>query len=145
MNKIAKRTAVCATIWLVSLSAMDANAAPRTHDGFYLGLDAGLGYLSTSASYRGIDEKISGVTLDSALWLGGTVGPVVEPWPARAPDLCPIVYERRGVQHVCVLGRCGLQIPLRHRQRTAQKRAFRARRATTAEAALTVRHAAGSV
>lgn len=53
MNKFAERTAVCVTIWLVALSAMDANAAPRTHDGFYLGLDAGLGYLSNPPGRAG--------------------------------------------------------------------------------------------
>ncbi len=50
---------------------------PRTHDGFYMQLDAGLGYLSTSASAGGATEKLSGLTFPTAILLGGTVGPVV--------------------------------------------------------------------
>jgi hypothetical protein len=54
-----------------------ANAKPYTHDGFYLQMDVGLGYLTTSAESGGASETLSGVTIPSALWLGGTVGPVV--------------------------------------------------------------------
>jgi len=60
--------------------AGSANAEPRTHDGFYLQLDVGLGYLSASAD-TGIPQlgeiTYSGVTIPSALMIGGTVGPVV--------------------------------------------------------------------
>jgi hypothetical protein len=49
----------------------------RTHDGFYLHLDAGLGYLSTTAEAGGFEVTYSGVTLPLALMMGGTVGPVV--------------------------------------------------------------------
>ena len=49
---------------------------PHTHDGFYMQLDAGLGYLSTSASAGGATEKLSGLTFPTAILLGGTVGPV---------------------------------------------------------------------
>jgi hypothetical protein len=75
------RTLTNALIFGGALSAIvalspDANAEPRTHDGFYLHLDAGLGYLSTSAESRGSEVNFSGVTLPSALMLGGTVGPV---------------------------------------------------------------------
>ena len=52
------RTLTNALIFGGALSAIvalspDANAEPRTHDGFYLHLNAGLGYLSTSAESRG--------------------------------------------------------------------------------------------
>ncbi len=35
------------------LTAHQAEALPRTHDGFYLQLDAGLGYLSSSVGSQG--------------------------------------------------------------------------------------------
>jgi hypothetical protein len=54
-----------------------AEAAPETHDGFYLQLNAGIGYLSSSAEVLNTTVTYSGVTLPSALLLGGTVGPVV--------------------------------------------------------------------
>lgn len=60
---------------LVTLSP-DTHAETRTHDGFYLHLNAGLGYLSTTAEYGGSEVSYSGVTIPSALYLGGTVGPV---------------------------------------------------------------------
>jgi hypothetical protein len=60
-----------------TLATRPAMALPRTHDGFYMQLDAGLGYLSTSASVRGSDEKLSGLSFPTAILLGGTVGPVV--------------------------------------------------------------------
>lgn len=61
---------------IFSLSG-SAAAAPRTHDGFYLQLNAGLGYLSTSAEASGLKASYSGVSIPSSLLLGGTVGPVV--------------------------------------------------------------------
>jgi hypothetical protein len=54
-----------------------AQAAPRTHDGFYLQLNAGLGYMTASAEQNGVKEKMYGATLPSSLLLGGTIGPVV--------------------------------------------------------------------
>jgi hypothetical protein len=54
-----------------------ADAAPKTHDGFYLQLYTGLGYLSTSAELGGSKANWSGVTVPSSLLLGGTIGPVV--------------------------------------------------------------------
>ena len=54
-----------------------AEAAPETHDGFYLQLNTGLGYLSTSAEVAGTKYKYSGVTLPSSFLMGGTIGPVV--------------------------------------------------------------------
>lgn len=80
MRNVHKRLAN-ALVFGGALSAMlalspDARAEARTHDGFYLHLNAGLGYLSTSAEYRGSEASYSGVTIPSAIYLGGTVGPV---------------------------------------------------------------------
>jgi hypothetical protein len=62
----------------VSTFAIDAKADPRTHDGFYLHMDLGFGYLSSTASIEGSDASVnySGVSVPSTLLLGGTVGPV---------------------------------------------------------------------
>lgn len=54
-----------------------AKAEPKTHDGFYLQLNAGLGYLSSSAEAAGTKVTYSGVTIPSSLLIGGTVGPLV--------------------------------------------------------------------
>lgn len=54
-----------------------AAAAPETHDGFYLQLDLGFGYLSSSAEIGAQTITYSGATVPSALLMGGTVGPVV--------------------------------------------------------------------
>ncbi|HEY6557979.1 MAG TPA: hypothetical protein VI072_11930 [Polyangiaceae bacterium] len=75
------RTLTNALVFGAALSAIvaaapDASADPRTHDGFYLHLNAGLGYLSTTAELAGNEATYSGVSLPSALMLGGTVGPV---------------------------------------------------------------------
>jgi hypothetical protein len=53
-----------------------AEAAPRTHDGFYLHANTGLGYLSSSVEAMGRKESLSGVSFPFAFLLGGTVGPV---------------------------------------------------------------------
>lgn len=54
-----------------------AHAEERTHDGFYMSFNAGLGYLSTSGEpLPGFEESVSGVSSPFAFWLGGTVGPV---------------------------------------------------------------------
>ncbi len=78
MKTSVKSSVAASAVGLVLLSAGWASAAPRTHDGFYLGLEGGFGYLSSSVSYNGADMgKWSGMTMDTAIWLGGTVGPVV--------------------------------------------------------------------
>jgi len=66
---------LCAAIGFSS----EAKADPRTHDGFYLQLGAGLGYMSTTAEVEAlnVEYKYSSMTFPSALLLGGTVGPVV--------------------------------------------------------------------
>lgn len=65
------------TFGLTLLVASNANATPRTHDGFYLGLEGGFGYLNSSMKGGGYEASLSGVTMASSLWLGGTLGPVV--------------------------------------------------------------------
>jgi hypothetical protein len=66
-----------ATFGAVISAAATASADPRTHDGFFLGLDIGAGYLSSSAEAAGTKVTYSGVTIPSAVLLGGTIGPVV--------------------------------------------------------------------
>ena len=61
--------ALCAGVGLSS----EARAADMTHDGFYLQLNTGLGYLSASDEF---DSSLSGVTIPGSLLIGGTVGPV---------------------------------------------------------------------
>jgi hypothetical protein len=61
--------ALCAVVGLSS----EARAESMTHDGFYLQLNAGLGYLSASDEF---DSSMSGVTIPASLLIGGTIGPV---------------------------------------------------------------------
>jgi hypothetical protein len=61
--------ALCAVVGLSS----EAHAEAMTHDGFYLQLNAGLGYLSASDEF---DSSMSGVTIPASLLIGGTIGPV---------------------------------------------------------------------
>src|SRR5262245_41740436 len=61
--------ALCAGVGLTG----EAHAEAMTHDGFYLQLNAGLGYLSASDEF---DTSMSGVSIPSALLIGGTIGPV---------------------------------------------------------------------
>ncbi len=76
------KTTVKALIGTASLCAAlgftsEAKAEPQTHDGFYLQLGAGLGYMSSSAEIDPYKVTYSGVTIPTALMIGGTVGPVV--------------------------------------------------------------------
>lgn len=60
--------------------ANEATAAPRTHDGFYMSLSGGLGYLSSSVELPApfsTEQSMSGMTLSSGFLLGGTIGSVV--------------------------------------------------------------------
>jgi hypothetical protein len=72
-----KATLSAGALCAVVCSTAIANAEPRTHDGFYLQMDVGLGYLSSSAEDQGIKATYTGLTIPSALMLGGTIGPVV--------------------------------------------------------------------
>ena len=69
---------LCAAVGM----AGSAKAEPKTHDGFYLQLDAGLGYLSSSVSFSGTgapsgSQTWKGFSIPTGILLGGTVGPVV--------------------------------------------------------------------
>lgn len=80
-NAMLGKALVCAGS-LVAVLALSANAhaEARTHDGLYLSFNTGIGYLSSTAEQTvlgtTIKETASGVTIPSAIWLGGTVGPV---------------------------------------------------------------------
>jgi hypothetical protein len=76
---ITKAVLFGATLCGAAFVAPDARADAKTHDGFFLQLNAGLGYLSSTASSDagGGEITFSGVTIPSSLLLGGTVGPVV--------------------------------------------------------------------
>ncbi|HYQ43575.1 MAG TPA: hypothetical protein VER11_16450 [Polyangiaceae bacterium] len=75
-NTVKALTGIAAATAILCSSGR-AEAAPYTHDGFYLQLNAGLGYMNASAEQGGITQKLYGATLPSSLLLGGTVGPVV--------------------------------------------------------------------
>lgn len=57
--------------------APDASAEAMTHDGFYMSLEAGLGYLNASMDAPNFEQTATSTTFSSGLLLGGTVGPVV--------------------------------------------------------------------
>jgi hypothetical protein len=76
-KSVGKNFVVAGVLAACSLLPALAHGAPRTHDGFYLQLDLGVGYLSSSADVAGTSITYGGATLPTALLLGGTVGPVV--------------------------------------------------------------------
>jgi hypothetical protein len=71
-RRTTKRILGCASFCAALAGATDALADPRMHDGFYMNLSTGLGYLSTSASVPGQDVTFAGVTIPSVFLLGGT-------------------------------------------------------------------------
>ncbi len=81
MNKlttVAKVLISGGVLFAAVAAAPDAHAAPRTHDGFYLQGDVGVGYLSSKSEKIASSQlTLSGVTTPFELLLGGTVGPVV--------------------------------------------------------------------
>lgn len=74
---LGKALACAGSLAAVMALSGSAHAEAKTHDGFYLSMNVGVGYLSSSADYAGTTATFSGVTIPSAIWLGGTVGPVV--------------------------------------------------------------------
>jgi hypothetical protein len=52
-----------------------AESAPYTHDGFYLQMSLGGGYVRASTSADGVDETISGGAIAGSLWIGGSLVP----------------------------------------------------------------------
>ena len=71
IRKLVGGAALSAAFFASSMALAD----PNTHDGFYLQLNAGLGYLNTSAEAGGVEATYSGVTLASALNIGGSLAP----------------------------------------------------------------------
>ncbi|HSI03149.1 MAG: hypothetical protein ACAI38_25165 [Myxococcota bacterium] len=57
---------------LVLCTSTVAMADPGKHDGFYMQLQGGLGYYSSSASSGGFEQSYSGLTIPAALLLGRT-------------------------------------------------------------------------
>ena len=73
------KTSACVGSFVVCALAGQAAAdsAARTHDGFHLQLQGGLGYYSSSAEAGGVEQSFGGMTLPGALLMGGMIGPVV--------------------------------------------------------------------
>lgn len=62
--------ALCATPAVCS-----AQSVPFTHEGFYLQMTGGGGYLGTSASANGEQLSIRGGAVSGSIWIGGSVVP----------------------------------------------------------------------
>jgi hypothetical protein len=56
-------------------AACRAQSAPFTHEGFYLQMTGGGGYLGTSASGNGEQLSIRGGAISGSVWIGGSVVP----------------------------------------------------------------------
>jgi hypothetical protein len=69
-------TSAAALTAVVGLS-QTARAEAKTHDGFYMQIAGGVGYLSSSAELGPSNLTLSGVTTPLHLLLGGTAGPIV--------------------------------------------------------------------
>jgi hypothetical protein len=52
-----------------------AESAPHIHDGFYLQMSLGAGFLGTSGSQDGFAQTISGGAVTGSLWIGGSIIP----------------------------------------------------------------------
>ncbi|MEP7050495.1 MAG: hypothetical protein ABJB12_09095 [Pseudomonadota bacterium] len=65
--------AVAALCWAPAICR--AQSVPFTHEGFYLQMTGGAGYLGTSASAAGEDLSIRGGAVSGSLWLGGSLLP----------------------------------------------------------------------
>ena len=64
---------VCASALLPKVC--HAQSLPHRHDGFYLQMTVGAGYLSSSADFGAIHSRIYGGALAGSLWMGGSVMP----------------------------------------------------------------------
>jgi len=71
MRFLLSTTLACAAL----LFASTAQADPGVHDGFYMQLNGGLGYFSTTAEAGGVEASYSGVTVPTSLLLGGSFMP----------------------------------------------------------------------
>ena len=58
---------VCSTFY------NEAQAKPKTHDGFYMQINLGLGYFHSSADIAGTEHAFSGLTIPTSILMGGTL------------------------------------------------------------------------
>lgn len=70
----------------------EASAEPKTHDGFYMQLDTGLGYLKTSPT----DVSFSGVSIPFQLLLGGSPVPGLVIGGGLITDYAPSISVSQG-------------------------------------------------
>jgi outer membrane autotransporter protein len=75
MKRFVSRSLLGAAFAVGTLCTAEANAAPRTHDGFHLNMNAGIGYVSASAEQAGFKENMSGVSFPTGILIGGSVIP----------------------------------------------------------------------
>ncbi len=68
------RTVVAVAVLGVAGAAW-AGPIPRTHDGFFLQMDLGVGSSSSTASQGGVDAKLSGTAGEFSIALGGALNP----------------------------------------------------------------------
>jgi hypothetical protein len=64
-----------ASLCAVLGAAVEAKAEEKTHDGFYMQIQSGLGYYKASADIGGNDQSYSGLTFASSFLLGGSLVP----------------------------------------------------------------------
>lgn len=57
----------------VLIGTTSAHANPKTHDGFYMQLAAGLGGFRSKAEVLGVESTTGGLTLPTQIFLGGTI------------------------------------------------------------------------
>jgi len=74
MKKVISWAVMSGALFSIVMFAPPALADEKTHDGFYLQLAGGFGYLSSTAESGGYSVTYSGVALPSQLLLGGTLG-----------------------------------------------------------------------
>ncbi len=90
-----------------------AQSVPFTHEGFYLQMTVGAGYLGTSASANGEDLSIHGGALNGSVWIGGSLAPgfVLGGGTSSAFAVRPKVKETvRGVTRDLSDANAGLQL-----------------------------------
>ncbi|MBN2497995.1 MAG: hypothetical protein JXR96_25610 [Deltaproteobacteria bacterium] len=71
-NRIIPTLTVAAVLILLP-AYQQAQAKPRTHDGFYLSINLGLGYYHSSAEAGGAEYTYSGLSIPTSLMMGGTL------------------------------------------------------------------------
>lgn len=86
------------------------------HQGFYLNMDLGFGYLGSSASSGGVDVKLSGGALEFSLALGGALQENLilagQLWGYSVPDPTVTVNGQSASASGATLGLTGLGVDL---------------------------------